>query len=296
MYVFDEIMGSLSVEFNSNNGKLPFDMKGPLKPVSMEIDGSLSSQFVTGIIFGYVVSPYLRNEVLTIRNPASIPYIELTLDVLSSFGVDLDLVENKISFKGPYELKEADIIIEGDWSSASFFLVAGALLGDVTLGGLNTNSKQADIRILDAIRSFGAGLEIQGETIRVFKKDRNAFHFDATHCPDLFPPLAVLASFGSGESRIKGVSRLIHKESNRAESIQSELKKMGANISVVGDEMVVQGIQKVYGARIDPHGDHRIAMAASVMGLAAIGRTLIIKPDVVNKSFPDFFEYLNKLN
>lgn len=296
MHLFDEVFDQLDVDFHSNAGKLPFQMKGPLVPRSIAIDGSISSQFATGLILGFIASPLLRNEVIELKNPASLPYIELTLDVLSSFGVDLKLVDHTIHFSGPYELKPTEIKVEGDWSSASFFLVAGAILGDVKISGLNVLSKQADVKILEALYDFGAEIILNTDSVRIVKDRQYAFEFDASHCPDLFPPLAVLASFGNGISRIKGVSRLIHKESNRAESIQSELNKMGANITIEGDDMLIEGVKKMKGSSIDPHGDHRIAMAASIMGLTARGKTSIHNSEVVNKSFPEFFEYLNRLN
>lgn len=295
MHIFDAIMPQLKVDFHSNDGCLPFILKGPLRPVSLQIDGSLSSQFITGIILGFVASPYLRNEVLTIIDPTSIPYIELTLDVLSSFGVDLELKDNRIQFSGPYQLQQTEITIEGDWSSASFLLVAAAIGGDITVKGLNMHSKQADIRIIDALRDFGALVELDAESVRVCQNHRQSFDFDATHCPDLFPPLAVLASFTNGESRIKGIKRLKFKESDRAATIHTELTKMGAKISFVGDEMVVTGINEVRGAIIDPHGDHRIAMACSVMGLFADSKTIIENSQVVNKSFTEFYGCLAEI-
>ena len=295
MRQFDEILEMLNVKFKSNDGKLPFDIQGPLVPRSIQIDGSLSSQFVTGMILGYVASPLLRNEAIEIINPTSIPYIELTLDVLAQFGVELKMDNNKLQFDGPYTLKQTNIRIESDWSSASFFLVAAAILGDVTFIGLNIDSKQADKRILGAIADFGAEIIFEENSIRIIKKENNPFEFDATHCPDLFPPLAVLASFASGISRIKGVSRLKHKESDRASSIKEELNKMGGKISNVDDVMIIEGIHAAKSARINPHGDHRIAMASAIMGLKSDGVTIIENSEVVKKSFPAFFDFLNKL-
>jgi 3-phosphoshikimate 1-carboxyvinyltransferase len=293
---FDELMTSLGVDFQSNQGKLPFQMKGPLIPKSIQIDGSLSSQFVTGLILGYIASPLLRNEIIEVINPTSIPYIELTFEVLREFGVDLKFENNKIQFSGPYNLKETEISIEGDWSSASFFLVAAAINGDIQVDGLNLNSKQADRKLLKALKDFGATINF-GDGIRVSKNETNAFTFDATHCPDLFPPLAVLASFAKGISKIKGVNRLKHKESDRASTIQSELTKMGAKIQIVGDEMIINGIDEVHPAMINPHGDHRIAMAAGIMALSAQSGSVVIQnSEVVKKSFPDFFECLEQLN
>ena len=173
-------------------------------------------------------------------------------------------------------------------------MVAGAILGDITIRGLNLNSKQADRKVLEALKDFGADLLLENG-VRIIKNQSKAFDFDATHCPDLFPPLAVLASFANGESRIKGVSRLIYKESNRAVTIQSELTKMGAKISIVGDEMLIQGIENVNSAEINPHGDHRIAMSCAIMALKADKPTTIQDSEVVNKSFPDFYNFLEKL-
>lgn len=294
MNQFDEVMNKLEVNFQSNEGKLPFEIHGPLIPRNVEIDGSLSSQFITGLIFGYVASPFLRKERIVVKNPTSIPYIELTLDVLRCFGVELKFEDKTIQFAGPYELTKTDIAIEGDWSSASFLLVAAAILGDITIHGLNLDSKQADIKILEVLTDFGADIQID-KGVRVVKKNSKAFTFDATNCPDLFPPLAVLASFANGESKIKGVSRLIHKESNRALTIQSELTKMGAKISIVGDEMLIQGIENVNSTEINSHGDHRIAMSCAIMALKADKPTTIQDSEVVNKSFPDFYNFLEKL-
>ena len=295
MNQFDEVMNRLEVNFQSNEGKLPFEIHGPLIPRNIEIDGSLSSQFITGLIFGYVASPFLRKERIAVKNPTSIPYIELTLDVLRYFGVKLNFEENTIQFAGPYVLTKTDIAIEGDWSSASFFLVAAAILGDITIHGLNLDSKQADIKILEALTEFGADIQLE-KGVRVVKKNSNAFTFDATNCPDLFPPLAVLASFAKGESQIIGVSRLIYKESNRAQTIQSELSKLGAQISIAEDVMYIQGIEKAIATEVNSHGDHRIAMACAIMALRAEGSATIKDAEAVNKSFPDFFEYLEKIS
>ena len=294
MNQFDEVFKRLGVDFSSHSGRLPFRIHGPLKPQNIQIDGALSSQYITGLILGYVASPLLRTEIIEVLNPTSIPYIELTLEVLRNFGVELEFKDNKIQFAGPYKFKETEISIEGDWSSASFFMVAAAILGDITIHGLNTDSKQADCKILEALADFGAKISLENG-VQIIKSHSRAFKFDATHCPDLFPPLAVLASFAEGESIIKGVSRLFHKESNRALSIQSELTKMGAKISVVNDEMRIKGIEKVNSAEINPHADHRIAMACAIMALTADKPTTIQDSEVVNKSFPDFYNCLDSI-
>ncbi len=295
MHFFDGLMKDLNVKFSSNEGKLPFHIKGPLVPKDLVVDGSLSSQFITGVIYAYVASPYLRNEVLTILNPTSIPYIELSLSVLKEFGVNLELENNQIKFSGPYELQETEINIEGDWSSASFFLVLAAINGELKINNLNANSNQADIAILKALKDYGAEIDQQENSVFIRKYKANPFVFDATHCPDLFPPLAVLACFANGMSTIKGVHRLYAKESNRAIALQEELGKMGAKITIEKDEMHIESIFYAKPAIINSHGDHRIAMAAAILASRASKYISIENAKVVNKSFPSFYKLLQKV-
>jgi 3-phosphoshikimate 1-carboxyvinyltransferase len=295
MYFFDSILKDLKVNFNSSNGYLPFELKGPLIPKNCTIDGSMSSQFITGLIYAYAASPETKKVQIKIENPTSIPYINLTLDVLKKFGVDILFEDNILYFEGPYVFNSANIIVEGDWSSASFLLVAGAISGSITIENLNLSSMQADKKIIEAIKDFGAIIEIDKTSISIKRKENNSFNFDATHCPDLFPPLAVLAMYAKGVSTIKGVKRLINKESNRSIAIQDELGKMGALIVVEDDEMFIKGIEKSKSTNVHSHGDHRIAMACAIAALKADGPVNISDYKAVNKSYPMFFEHLNKI-
>ncbi len=295
MHVFDQTFDALAVDFKSSAGFLPFQLKGGLSPKSLTIDGSQSSQFITGLIYAYVASPRLKEVAIQIQQPKSTPYIELSLDVLRHFGVDLTLVGHEIQMKGPYALEETTIHIEGDWSSASFFLVMAALQGAFMFNNLNPSSKQADIRVLDALKSFGAKLEWKGDQLCVTSHDKNSFVFDATDCPDLFPPLAVLASFGTGTSILKGVHRLATKESNRAETICLELTKLGADIQIKGDEMWIHPKKNLKVKHVSSHNDHRIAMACAIFGLFLEERIVIEQAESVNKSFPSFFQFIDYL-
>ena len=292
MDIFDEILPKLNVDFKSENGNLPFVTQGPLCPKDIEIDGSLSSQFITGFIYGYCGSESLVNERMLLINPKSVPYIELSLDVLKEFGIDLKIENNVIQFDGPYEFKETKINIEGDWSSASFFLVAAAIGGGLTFTNMNPNSCQADLKMLKAIQDFGAYVRWDNGNLIIQKNQNKAFEFDATDCPDLFPPLAVLASFTEGESRIKGVKRLFAKESDRAATIQSELGKLGAEIKVEDDIMIINPAGKPKSFKVDSCNDHRIAMACAIYGLKLDEEIEISNAEAVNKSFPSFYELL----
>ena len=174
-------------------------------------------------------------------------------------------------------------------------MVAGAIAGTITVDNLNVHSQQADKRIMDAIRDFGAVIVEKDSSISVSKDGNKSFTFDATHCPDLFPPLAVLAMFAQGVSTIKGVKRLINKESNRSVAIQEELGKMGAQIVVEGDEMFIKGIEQCTSSTVHSHGDHRIAMACAIAALKANGPVTIEESQAINKSYPLFFEHLLKI-
>ena len=295
MRLFDEVFPELGVQFSSANGTLPFRLKGPMVPKTIELDGSLSSQFITGFIYAFAGNEHTGNERIRILNPASVPYIELSLDVLREFGVDLELENNEVQFKGPYHFNATEIRIEGDWSSASFLLVGAALFGSIKVNGLRRESKQADIRLLQALTDFGAELHWGGDALVVSKNECMPFEFDATHCPDLFPPLAVLASYANGVSRLHGVHRLFSKESNRAVTIVEELTKLGAKIEVVEDTMIVQPRGEQLAVQVSSRHDHRIAMASAIFALGLSEQTTIGDAEAVSKSFPEFYTYLEEL-
>ncbi|MDH4474473.1 MAG: 3-phosphoshikimate 1-carboxyvinyltransferase [Fluviicola sp.] len=295
MHLFDQSLPAVTQSFQSTEGFLPFRIQGPLIPADMTLDGSLSSQFITGFIYAFAGSPLLRKAVITIEEPNSIPYIELSLDVLKSFGVELKMADHRIEMNGPYTWKNVEITVEGDWSSASFLLVAAALKGSITITNLNKNSHQADKKLLEALVDFGATIEWKNDQLTVSTNLRNGFQFDATHCPDLFPPLAVLASYGNSESRIKGIHRLWAKESNRALTLQQELGKLGAQIDFEDDEMVIQPLKSAVANQVSACHDHRIAMACAVFALNGTTPVEIHNAEAVNKSFPDFFTYLHQL-
>ena len=297
MSFFDRVLPLLNIQYFSTKQKLPVSMQGPLSPKDIVLDGSQSSQYITGIVYGYIASKKLKNETISITDLKSRPYLQLSLDILKIFGVSLELKNNHIQFNGPYALKPTSLTLEGDWSSASFLLVAAAVFGEIKVSNLNKNSIQADKRILDALMIFGANIRWDKNELIVKKNKCNSFTFDATHCPDLFPPLAVLATFGSKPGVIKGISRLFNKESNRAIALQQEFKKMGVKILLdkKNDEMIVYPCSKIKGGVVESHGDHRIAMALTLLGLASLEDLIIKDAGAITKSFPEFYEKINLL-
>ncbi|MBK8608863.1 MAG: 3-phosphoshikimate 1-carboxyvinyltransferase [Chitinophagaceae bacterium] len=300
MHFFDEIFPRLGISIQSNNGHLPIKIKGPLQPADITMDGSLSSQFLTGLLiaFGRAVT---KPVTITVNNLKSKPYIDLTLQMMKQFGYDVanNNYENFVVAPKPLDPKMVHYTVEGDWSGAAFLLVAGAIAGGITITGLAVFSTQADKAILKALVDCGANISIEEKQIVINHPLGNtgkAFHFDATDCPDLFPPLVALAAYCEGVSVIEGVDRLLHKESNRALTLQEEFKKMGVNISLQNNLMMIEGNSGIHGATVHSRHDHRIAMACAIAALKANGETVIEEAQAVNKSYPGFFEDLKLLH
>ena len=295
MDFFDEIFPQLGIRVVSNNGRLPLEIQGPLQPRTITIDGSLSSQFLTGLLFAYAAAG-AKGVSIKVNNLKSRPYIDLTLEVLQQFGWK---VENRnyqeFYFSGVEAPMSRTYTVEGDWSGGAFLLVAGAIAGPVTIKGLDIASTQADKAILQALKDSKAALTIDGRTQHVGPGALKAFQFDATDCPDLFPPLVALAAYCEGTTIIDGVDRLAHKESNRGLTLQKEFGKMGVVVRLEGDRMYVEGGKGVKGAIVHSHHDHRIAMACALAGLRAEGETTIGEAQGINKSYPDFYEHLQQL-
>jgi 3-phosphoshikimate 1-carboxyvinyltransferase len=293
MDVVEESLKAMGVECISKNGYLPITVRGPIKGGTVEIDGSFSSQVLTGML---IAAPYAEQDMeIMVNNLKSRPYIDITMAVMKSFGVAVENHDySRFIVKSGQKYRASRYSVEGDWSAAAFLLVAGAIGGQVHVGNLNADSPQADKAILDALRSSGAIVSIHEESVTTGKGDLRSFEFDATHCPDLFPPLVSLASYCKGISMIKGVGRLVHKESNRAASLKEEFGKLGVDIKTKDDIMEVTG-GSCRGGGVFSHGDHRIAMACAVAALGGEGEVEIDDAGAVAKSYPDFFEDLGAL-
>jgi 3-phosphoshikimate 1-carboxyvinyltransferase len=223
------------------------------------------------------------------------------LKVMKDFGLDVPINNNYQEFifnrsTVDRQLSTVSYAVEGDWSGAAFLLVAGAIAGNVVVKGLDINSTQADKKILEALKDGGANVSVNENEIKISSSQKLIpFEFDATDSPDLFPPLVTLAAYCNGTSIIKGVSRLMHKESNRAVTLKEEFAKLGVEIILDGDVMKVNGGKTLQGTTFYSHHDHRIAMSGAVAGLKANGQTIIKDADAINKSYPDFYEHLKIL-
>lgn len=307
----------------SDHCKVPLSVAGPLRNGKAEISGKNGSQLISGLLMSLPLGE--KNSSVIVSDPKSIPYMFITLDVMKKFGVKVtnemsggrDFFEsggdwslcNEISFKikGGQRYRSADFSLEGDWSAAAAFLVAGAVFGNVELRGLDTTSLQADLTVMDVLMDAGASLaQLDGDRgpVTVQRAPLRAFSVDASHCPDLFPMLSVLAVFCSGVSRIGGVDRLAHKESDRGQAILSMLTQMGVSAWIEANDLVVEGIslaQRILTGKLLKGGeytschDHRMVMALKVASLGADGPVMIDDEACVAKSFPQFLEMFDTI-
>ncbi|MCA6452867.1 MAG: 3-phosphoshikimate 1-carboxyvinyltransferase [Chitinophagaceae bacterium] len=299
MDFFDQILPQLGVYVASQQGKLPLQIKGPLRPANIEVDGSLSSQFLTGLLMAFGAAG-ADDVTITVKDLKSKPYIDLTLQVMKHFGWEVENNEYR-SFRFTRSQEPVRhhaplaYTVEGDWSGAAFLLVAGAIAGPITVQGLDIVSTQADKAVLEALVACGCQLSIRPEEIEIGPLPLQAFHFDANDCPDLFPPLVALAAYCEGTTVIEGVHRLAHKESNRALTLQQEFAKLGIEINLQDDLMLIKGGTGVKGGVTQSRHDHRIAMACAVAGLKASSGVTIEEAEAINKSYPAFYQHLQEL-
>ncbi len=281
-------------------GLPPVRVHGPLLGGAALVDGSESSQFLTGLLLA--LPRALNDTVLDVPTLASGGYVDLTIATMEAFGVrvaekSLPRGGRRFGVRSGQSYQATDFDVEGDWSGAAFLLVAGVIAGaagGLLVSGLQPDSRQPDRAVLEALCRCGALVSADGQDVMVRPSTLAPFDFDATNCPDLFPPLAALAATIGGESLIRGARRLHAKESDRAATIAEAFKALGAEVSVEGDLMRIRG-GALHGATIDAAGDHRIAMAAAVAALVADGKVVIPGAECVSKSWPGFFADLESL-
>ena len=273
MSMIEDALRQFGVKCESDKGFVPLKIKGPLQGGACEIDGSISSQLLTGLLMALPVTT--KDSVIKVNNLMSKPYIDMTLQALSKFGIKITNISyDQFNIPGNQKYKPCRFDVESDWSGGAFLLVAGAIAGDVTVEGLRPDSRQSDKAILTALDKAGVRLSITENSIKASKSPLKAFEFNATESPDLFPPLVVLASYCKGISGIKGALRLIHKESNRAAALIEEFGKLNIKVEQSDDYLIVTG-GKVTGGNVQSHGDHRIAMALATAGLGAADKVII---------------------
>jgi 3-phosphoshikimate 1-carboxyvinyltransferase len=278
----------------SEQGFAPLTIKGPLEASTFSIDASVSSQLLTGLLIALTKAQ--GESIINVTSLKSKPYIDITIDTLKLFEGEIEHDDYKVfRIKGDQILKAKKIQTEGDWSSASFFLVLGVIMGNISVSGLSFSSRQADIAILEAIKKANGDFSISDDMICLNKSKLQGFNFDATECPDLFPPLVALASCCKGTSVITGTNRLKHKESNRALSLKEAYEKLGIKINLLDNVMKIEGGTLKGGVEIHSYNDHRIAMATAISAINASSPVTILNSDCINKSYPNFYKDLKNI-
>lgn len=274
------------------------ELEGKLKAGIFSLPGDVSSQFVTGLLFAL---PLLKgdSEIVITTEMESKGYLDLTLSVLKDFGIRIINEDYKrFIVPGGQTYQAIDYRIEGDYSQAAFFLVAGALGCDLKCYGLKTDSLQGDKAILELLKETGAEVFLSQDGSLQAKRTNqmNGTVIDAREIPDLVPILAVLCSFLRGESRIINAGRLRMKESDRLSAIAGELSKLGLSIEEGEDYLKIQGVQTLHGETVSAWNDHRIAMALAIAACRCEGAVMIDGGnEAVQKSYPDFFEVYKNL-
>lgn len=274
--------------------QLPFICQGPLVPGTYRIRGDVSSQFVTGLLYAL---PLLGgdSEIVITHGFESKPYVDLTVKMLSQFGVQIQEREQGYFIPGGQHYTPQKVAIEGDFSQAAFWIVAALFAGPLQLSGLDLDSLQGDKAILSIVQNMGGRIDVLAEGITVWPSETDGCQIDASQVPDLVPILAVLASVSSGITRIVRAERVRLKESDRLLAIQTELNKMGADVRSLPDGLEIHGVKHLNGAEVDGWNDHRIVMALAVAALKSTGPMIIHGAEAIEKSYPHFFEDYRQL-
>ena len=289
----EESLRAMDVTVKSTDGRPPLYVRGPYPHGRLMADASVSSQFLSGLL---IALPLMTDDSrITVPSLVSRPYIDLTLEVIRDFGVTIGHQEYSDFHVMAGKYQPTNLTIEGDWSGMANILACAAINGNVHLHGLKYPSAQADCVIVDILQSAGAPLTTaQGSVSAGCCATLPAFDVDATDCPDLVPVLAALAAYADGTSLIRGVNRIRTKESNRAEALESEFRKLKVDIALQDDVLRITG-GTVEGGIVDAHADHRMAMSLATAALRATGPVTITGAESVRKSYPDFFDDLRNL-
>jgi 3-phosphoshikimate 1-carboxyvinyltransferase len=269
---------------------------GGIEGGKTSIAGDISSQFISGLMFA---CPMAKKDVkIRLTSPLeSADYVKMTQAVLSKHAVKVTLEDDCILIHAGQTYNAANGIVPGDFSSAAFLIVAAAITrSKVTVTNLDYESVQGDKAILTVLKRMGVEGKVCPDSIEIEGTGAplKPIDVDAKNIPDLVPAIAVLSCYANGVSHISGAKRLRLKESDRLQSIFAELTKMGAQITITNDGLTVKGAP-LHGAVIDPHNDHRIAMAAAIAALGAEGKTTVTDPECIRKSYPQFYTHLKQL-
>ena len=294
------IFDKQGLKYETTGGKLPLTVNGKLKPGNYEIDGNISSQFITGLLYAL---PLLEGDSKLIinKNLESKGYVDLTLEILKLAGIEIVNNDYKsFDIRGNQTYKPFDYTVEGDYSQVAFWIVAGIISAnrdnEVKCLHVNKNSLQGDREIIEIVTRMGANLEIFDDYVIVKPSKTKGTIIDISQCPDIGPVLTVLAALSEGETRIINGERLRIKESDRITSIKTELNKLGGNVSEEGDSLIIQGVEGFRGGiTVNAWNDHRIAMSLAIASTRCEKEIILEEAESVRKSYPHFWDDFVKM-
>lgn len=290
-----ELLEANGIEFSSPSDS-QLTIKGKLSGDTFEIAGNVSSQFITGLLFALTLSKRLSTLRLT-TELQSAPYVNITLDALSSFGVYVIKTDNSFTIPKDSILSAPQkLYVEGDWSNAAFPLALGIIgKNPVSVSGLSINSSQGDKKIIDILRDFGGDITERDGVFIAKPSELCGIEIDASQIPDLVPIIATIASVAKGRTVIKNASRLRLKESDRLLSVSTVLNELGANISQTDDGLIIVGIDALRGGIVSSFGDHRIAMSVAVASVICKEKVILKGSEATQKSYPSFWKDMRAL-
>ncbi|WP_456416940.1 3-phosphoshikimate 1-carboxyvinyltransferase [Methanocaldococcus sp.] len=262
----------------------------------VKIRGDISSQFITSLM---MLLPFNNEdtEIILTSPLKSKPYIDVTIDILNKFGIKIDKTENGFLVYGNQKYKPINYIVEGDYSSSSYLIAAGVLINsDLTIENLFSDSKQGDKAIINIVKEMGADIKVKKDKVIINGEyNLEGIDIDVKDIPDLVPTIAVLGCFAEGKTEIFNGEHVRLKECDRLRACAIELRKMGADIKEKPDGLIIRGVKKLKGAKLNTYNDHRLVMAFTVAGLKAEGETIIDNEESVKISFPNFFEVMKSI-
>lgn len=289
----------VNIKSSQSNGTPPIIVKGGFEGGETDIKGDISSQFISSII---MAAPYSKKPVtLNVRGTfVSKPYVNMTLSVISKFGIDFEYdTTNQPEYSSyyiePQKYECTDYTIEGDYSSASYIIAAASMISsDITIKNLYKDSMQGDKIIVDIVQKMGANITTKENEIHIQSNGRlKAFDIDLSNAPDLLPTVAVLMAQAEGTSKITGVEHARFKETDRVHNCAIELENVGVEVEELKDGLIIKG--KATGGMVDSHLDHRMVMAFYVLGMK-IGNISIKDATCYDVSFPNFLEVMEKIS
>jgi 3-phosphoshikimate 1-carboxyvinyltransferase len=294
--VYLDIFKEKGIEYHidSNTHYLPLRVKGPLKSGIYTLRGDVSSQFITGLLY---TLPLLDgdSEIRITTKLESKSYIDLTIDVLKTFGVSVLYKDNTYYVKGNQEYKACDYTVEGDFSQAAFWLASDMLGSTVKLSNMNPDSLQGDKEILDDISLIGGKVVYENNLYYVIKDDMKNVDIDVSNTPDLGPILTCLLTQARGKSTLYNAERLRIKECDRITCVKEELLKLGLDIEETNDSIIINGKKDVNGGIVDSHNDHRLVMSFAILATISKNDVVITNANAITKSYPHFFDDFIKL-